>query len=87
MLVQHVQNVTFPLPLYRELGNPFMGLSMEAGVMEPSFEPSIEVIVPFREEIDLIFIDSSVSLRLYPLPLYIAVDGTVACTAGPSAAL
>lgn len=34
-----------------------MGLSIEAGVMEPSFEPSIEVIVPFREEIELVFMD------------------------------
>ena len=28
----------------------FMGLSIEAGVIEPSFDPNVEVIVPAREE-------------------------------------
>lgn len=67
---------------------------MEAGVIEPSFEPSIEVIVPFREEIEELFIDSRASARSNTFPLNIAlyealcgVEGTVACTAGPSAAL
>ncbi len=86
-----------PLPLYLEL-KEFMGLSIDAGVMEPSLVPSIEVIVPLREEkedeMELVFIDKSASARsnTFPLniPLYEAlcgVEGTVAWTAGPRAAL
>jgi hypothetical protein len=90
------QNVTFELPLNLD-EKELMGLRIEEGVIVPSFEPSVEVIVPFREDItdpDPLFIDSSASARSKTLPvnmeLYDAlcgVDGTVACTAGPSAAL
>ena len=88
--------MTFELPLNLD-EKELMGLRIEEGVIVPSFEPSIEVIVPFREDTtdpDPLFIDSSASARSKTLPvnmeLYDAlcgVDGTVACTAGPSAAL
>lgn len=63
--------------------------------MDPSFEPNVEDIVPVRDEKLLaLVIDKRASARskTFPLniPLYDAlcgVDGTVACTAGPSAAL
>jgi hypothetical protein len=67
---------------------------MEAGVIEPSFEPNIDVIVPFREDIEELLMDKNVSARSKTLPLNTAlyealcgVEGTVAWTAGPSAAL
>ena len=85
--------MTFPV-LYLD-PNEFMGLSIEAGVIEPSFEPKVEVIVPAREETtEEPFIDSKASALSKTLPLNMplnvalcGVDGTVACTAGPSAAL
>jgi len=85
--------LTLPLPLYLEL-KKFMGLSIDDGVIEPSLVPSIEVIVPLREEMELVFIDRSASARSNTFPLNIAlyealcgVEGTVAWTAGPRAAL
>ena len=75
----------------------FIGLSTDAGVMEPSFDPRVEVIVPARDEkpvVETLFIDIRVSARSKTLPLkmplYVAlcgVEGTVAWTAGPNAAL
>ena len=57
----------------------------------PSFDPPMaEVIVPAREPA---FIERNASARSKTLPLNIALydvlgmDGTVACTAGPNAAL
>jgi hypothetical protein len=61
-----------PLPL-NLIPNPFIGLSMEAGVIEPSFELSIEVIVPFREDIEELFIDKEPSARSNMLPPNIEV--------------
>jgi hypothetical protein len=69
----------------------FKGLSIEFCIIVPSFE----VIVPAREDAaELPFIESKASARSKTLPLNIAlyealcgVDGTVACTAGPRAAL
>jgi hypothetical protein len=70
----------------------FIGLWIGACVIIPSFEPIAEVIVVVREEPP--FIESKASARSKTLPLNIAwydalceVEGTVACTAGPSDAL
>ena len=69
---------------------------MDAGVIIPSFEPKEDVIVPAREDASEppLVIDSKASALSNTLPLNIAlyealcgVEGTVACTAGPSAAL
>jgi hypothetical protein len=83
--------VTFELPLNLD-EKELMGLRIEEGVIVPSFEPNVEVIVP-TDPVPL-FIDSSASARSKTLPVNIelydalcGVDGTVACTAGPSAAL
>jgi hypothetical protein len=88
------QNVTFPLLLNLD-PKEFIGLSIDAGVIVPSFDPKVEVIVPAREDTtEPLLIDSKASARSKTLPLnmplYVAlcgVEGTVACTAGPSAAL
>jgi hypothetical protein len=65
---------------------------LDEGMAIPSFDtPMPEVIVPAREE--PAFIERSASARSKTLPLNIAlydvlgIDGTVACTAGPNAAL
>jgi len=74
----------------------FIGLRIDAGVSVPSFEPMVELMVPARENdvMEPLFMDRKASARSKTLPLNIAlydalcgVDGTVACTAGPSAAL
>jgi hypothetical protein len=78
------QNVTFPA-LYLD-PNEFIGLSIEAGVIEPSFDPIVEVIVPVREDAtEVPFIDIKASARSKTLPLNMAlkvalcgVEGTVA---------
>jgi hypothetical protein len=84
--------------LYREFMDELtelIGLRMED--TELSLVCKDEVIVPDREdnnELALLFIESNVSARSKTLPLNIApndalcgVEGTVACTAGPRAAL
>lgn len=76
--------MTFPL-LYLD-PNEFIGLSIEAGVIEPSFDPIDEVIVPAREEAtEEPFIDIKASARSKTLPLNMplkvalcGVEGTVA---------
>jgi hypothetical protein len=62
------------------------------GVILPSEYPIAEVMVPVLDRVP--FIDSNASARSNTLPLNIelydalwGVDGTVACTAGPNAAL
>lgn len=82
-------------PLLNLDPNEFIGLSIDAVVIDPSLDPNVEVMVPAREDTtELPFIDRKVSARSKTLPLnmplYVAlcgVEGTVACTAGPSAAL
>ena len=47
------QNAIFPLPLYLEEEIElieFIGLNIDAGVIIPSLEPSVELIVPDRED-------------------------------------
>ena len=47
------QNAIFPLPLNLEEDIElieFMGLNIDAGVIIPSLEPSVELIVPVRED-------------------------------------
>src|SRR4051812_41235153 len=67
-----------------------MGVIIEGSVV-PSIKPMAEDIVPALEELP--FMESKASARSKTLPLNIAlyagfgVDGTVACTAGPNAAL
>jgi hypothetical protein len=69
-----------------------MLLRTDDDTIDPSLEPMVEVIVPALDELPLI--DRKASARSKTLPLNIAlyealcgVDGTVACTAGPKAAL
>jgi hypothetical protein len=68
-----------------------MGLTVDEAIAVPSLEPMPEVIVPAREE--PAFIERRASARSKTLPLNMAlydelgVDGTVAWTAGPNAAL
>jgi len=75
-----------PLPLNLAF-DEFIGLRIDGGIIFPS-------IVPAREDAAELFIERKASARSNTLPLNMAlyealcgVDGTVACTAGPSAAL
>ena len=52
----------------------FTGLSIEAGVIIPSFELVEEVNVPAREDnVELLFIDKYVSARSKTFPVNIAL--------------